>query len=233
MRGALSVAGLLVFTVLLLALGCSRPPPQAGPVGPMPDVGPDATAAGPETQPFVGSPGAGKREADLSDKRIAMVVAPKDFRDEEFETPYQKLGGFGAKITVASLIEGECVGVKGTKVQAVIAVKDLVPKDYDALVFIGGPGMVEHVENAQFIAAAQAFAKAGKLVAAICVSPVILAKAGLLKGLRATVSPGMEEELTERGAQVTSDDVVVSGRIITANGPSASAAFARAIAAAL
>ncbi len=220
--------------------GCPSPQQQAAvpPGGPTTTPGPVASG-GPTDQP-VGPEGAPPGEAtseqagvDLTGKRVVFVLAPKDFKDEEFETPYDTLGDYGAKLTVVSLQKGECVGVGGTKVQAVAVIEDVKPKDYDAIVFIGGPGMVKHLEDPKLETAAKAFVEAGKIVAAICVSPVILARAGVLKGLRATCWRDMHSTLKEHGAEVPEESVVVSGKIITADGPEASAGFAGALASAL
>ena len=73
------------------------------------------------------------------------------------------------------------------------------------------------------------------MVAAICLSPVVLARAGLLKGREATVFPTPEalEELENGGAIYVKQGVVVSGRVITANGPQSAQDFALAICQAL
>jgi protease I len=236
-------AVVVVVIAFVLFSGCGRSQRQAS-IPSMPPSPPAQPGIGPGAAPDQG-PGVGtaetaapssrsqQEEPDLSSKRVVLVVSPKDFRDDEFEAPHNLLGKLGAKVTVASLNKGECTGVDGTKVQAVVSVQDLKAADYDAIVFIGGPGMVKHVDDQSLQNAARVFANAGKLVAAICISPVILAKAGLLKGVRATVTEGMERTLQELGAEVVSDEVVVSGKIITASGPPAAKGFARAIVAAL
>ncbi|MCD6351329.1 MAG: DJ-1/PfpI family protein [Armatimonadetes bacterium] len=207
--------------------------PSAAPVAPpQTPPGPEAAASAEQPAETTGEK-AEENQPDLTGKRVVMVVAPDKFRDEEFEIPYETLSRYGAKVTVVSLTKGECVGVKGTKVQAVKGIAEIKAADYDALVFAGGPGMVKHLNEPRFVAAAQAFAKAGKLVAAICVSPVILANAGILKGHKATCWSSMKPKLAEKGAEPVDKDVVVEGKLITGSGPPASTAFARAIAAVL
>ena len=73
--------------------------------------------------------------------------------------------------------------------------------------------------------------KAGKPVGAICIAPCILAKAGVLKGRRATVFPGKEytDILREGGATVVRAAVVEDGLLVTANGPNAAARFGDAL----
>ena len=69
----------------------------------------------------------------------------------------------------------------------------------------------------------------GKLVAAICAGPVLLAKAGVLKGRKATCYPGMENEISEGGAAPSKGNVVTDGNVITSRGPGTSAEFALAV----
>ena len=67
--------------------------------------------------------------------------------------------------------------------------------------------------------------ESGKLLGAICIAPVILARAGLLKGKKATVFIDGADELRENGAIYTGNQIEVDGKIITANGPEAARLF--------
>ena len=77
--------------------------------------------------------------------------------------------------------------------------------------------------------------KQNKVLAAICISPIILTKAGVLKGKKATVwSSPLDKSwikvLQESGQAIyQEEDVVVDGKIITANGPAAAGRFGQAI----
>jgi protease I len=68
-----------------------------------------------------------------------------------------------------------------------------------------------------------------KILAAICIAPVILANAGVLRNKKATVFPSEKETLINAGAQYTGKDVEVDGNIITASGPQAAEKFAATI----
>jgi len=68
----------------------------------------------------------------------------------------------------------------------------------------------------------------------LCILPVILAKAGVLKGKKATVWSSLMDRvpvriLEENDAIYQEKSVVVDGKIITANGPAAAEEFAKAI----
>jgi len=102
--------------------------------------------------------------------------------------------------------------------------------DYDAIVFIGGPGASEYFDNPQALALARESAAKGKVLGAICIAPTILAKAGILNGIKATVSPYGARDLKKGGSKYTGEKLEIDGNIYTANGPAASEAFGNAIA---
>lgn len=64
----------------------------------------------------------------------------------------------------------------------------------------------------------------GKRVGAICAAPMVLGSLGILKGKRATCSPGFEKYMT--GAEYTGDLFTVDGNIITGEGPAATLPYA-------
>ncbi|MEA3344083.1 MAG: DJ-1/PfpI family protein, partial [Patescibacteria group bacterium] len=73
-----------------------------------------------------------------------------------------------------------------------------------------------------------------KLLGAICIAPAILARAGALKGKKATVwNSAMDKSaikiLESNGAIFQPEPVVVENKIITANGSHAAEEFAETI----
>ena len=76
--------------------------------------------------------------------------------------------------------------------------------------------------------------KQGKVLGAICIAPGILAKAGVIKGKKATIWDSgdgtFKSVVEEGGATYTREDVTVDGKIITANGPHAARKFGKTIA---
>ena len=73
-------------------------------------------------------------------------------------------------------------------------------------------------------------AAAGKVVAAICAAPSVLAAFGILQGKKATVYPGMEDKLTAAGAEYTGLPITLDGNIITGEALGAAIPFALALA---
>ena len=69
----------------------------------------------------------------------------------------------------------------------------------------------------------------GKVVSAICLAPVILANAGVLKGRKATVSGQEAKAIEAKGAVYTQPGVTVDGNIVTGNAPKSSKLFGETI----
>ncbi|ODS43058.1 MAG: hypothetical protein MSIBF_00790 [Candidatus Altiarchaeales archaeon IMC4] len=156
-----------------------------------------------------------------------MVIAPKNFRDEELITPKEVFESAGFNVMIAGVSKTKAVGAGSTAVIPDVAIKDAKAEDYDAVVFIGGPGAKEHLwDNKDAHALAKGGAKA-KALGSICLAGVVLARSGVLKGREATVFESEEtiKEFESAGAEYVKKPVVVSGNIITANGPEAAKAF--------
>ena len=191
-------------------------------------------------------------EKALENKKIAMIVAFKDFRDEEYFVPKEILETAGAEIKTASNKMGRAIGADGGDVEIDLLVENLNLAEFDdlqrksshnsiqsissfdAIVFIGGPGCLGNLDNENSYQVAKETVSQNKILASICISPIILAKAGVLKGKKATVwSSPMDRSpvkiLEENGAIYQDELVVVDGKIITGNGPGAAKEFGEAI----
>lgn len=158
-------------------------------------------------------------------KTIALVIAEKTFRDEEYQIPKKILERNGHKVLTVSTSLNEAVGKLGMKVKPDILVEQINSREIDALIFVGGGGSSQYFEDLTAHRLAKQVYEQGKIVGAICIAPVILAKAGLLKGKRATVFPDGVNELANNGAVYTGALVEVDGKIITGSGPEAAEAF--------
>lgn len=167
-------------------------------------------------------------------KKAAIIIALRDFQDKEYFETKEALETAGVKITTVSAKKETAIGVYGGEVNVDLAVQEINTQDYDAMVFIGGGGALKYLDNEISYGVARKAIETGKILGAICISPVILAKAGVLKNKKATVWSSLLDKgpikiLKENGAEYLDEDVVIDGKIITANGPSASRKFGEKI----
>jgi len=167
-------------------------------------------------------------------KKILMIIAPRDFRDEELLHPKQELERAGMSVTIASTVSGPVRGMLGATVRPDLTLDRVSVGDYDAVIFVGGIGSSAYFNDRRAHSIANEASKLGKKVCAICIAPVTLANAGLLKGKRATVwsSPADDSYVRmveAKGAKFTGKPVEVDGNVITARGPDAAREFGRVL----
>ncbi len=177
-----------------------------------------------------------KNEAEptssIEGKKVAIVVGQRYFKDEELNIPRALLEKEGAVVKIVSSRLSEAEGDGGTKVKPDILIDSLNVAEFDAVVFIGGSAVKKDFwDNPKAHAVAQETVKQGKVLAAICWGPVVLAKAGVLEGKKATghTAGDAHEILKSKGCDYTGESVTVDGNIITAYGPSSADSFAVAI----
>lgn len=164
---------------------------------------------------------------------VIMVIAPQEFRDEEYRAPMTALEKAGHRVTIASTRAGPCVSSAGRTVDATLELSRAHAADYAAVVFVGGGGASCFFDDAAAHRLAREVRAQGGVVAAICIAPTILARAGVLSELDATSFPSERAELTRAGAHFLDEPVVSAGHVITANGPRAADAFGARLVAAL
>lgn len=172
-------------------------------------------------------------DAILTRSRAVMIIAKKDFRDEELLRPKEYLEERGCKVTVASTSMGDAVGMLGKHVDVDMVYTDIRAASYDLIVFVGGSGANCYFNDEKSYAIARDAVRTERVLAAICIAPSTLARAGVLEGTKATCFPSQRDDLKEHGAIVSQLQVVRDGRIVTGAGPEAADRFAKALVEAL
>ena len=174
------------------------------------------------------------KQINLSHKKAILIIAFKDFQDQEYQQTRQELESAGVKVKVASSSLGKANGKFGAQVNIDMLIKQVDINQFDTVVFIGGPGMSAYLRHPGALNLARSTVSQKKILAAICIAPEILANAGVLQGRQATVwsSPDYQQPiqvLRKGGARYLDQAVVIDGQIITANGPASAKDFGRAI----
>lgn len=165
-------------------------------------------------------------------KLIILVIAHTGFQPIEYATPKKVLTDAGFTVVTASNKAGNATDSMGKTVSVDITLDQIKAEQYDGLFFIGGPGALENLDNQQSYQLLQAWAKTGKPFGAICISPRILAHAGVLHGKKAT---GWDDDqeladiFKEHAVTYIQKPVVVDGNIVTASGPAAAQEFGEKI----
>lgn len=156
---------------------------------------------------------------------MVYILLANGFEETEAIAPYDVLKRGGAQVQFAG-IGGELItSSHGVTVKTDILVEDI---DAESAEMIVCPGGLVGVDN--IIASDTAMKKirechdAGKLTAAICAGPAILARLGILEGKKAVCFPGLEGRMT--GATISqAEPTVRDGNVITGRGAGASIDF--------
>ena len=168
-------------------------------------------------------------ESEIFGKKILMVVAQEKFRDEEFLEPRAVFEEHGAEITVASNSTEIAKGALGAEVKPDISIDEVNMDDFDAIVISGGGGSRDYLwDNKELHALITRANDDKKIVAAICISPVVLANAGILNEKNATVFPDQESihKLKYNGAIYDDVPAIRDGNIVTGRDPASANEFA-------
>ena len=116
----------------------------------------------------------------MGSKKIAYVIAPEGFNDDEMLKPKAILEDNDVEVVIVSTEVQECRGMRGTRIRSSVAIREVSPKDYDGIVVVGGAGALRYLsENEDLINLLRAFNNEGKLVSAIGRGRHALHNAGL------------------------------------------------------
>jgi len=165
----------------------------------------------------------------MAEKKVVFIVAHEGFQVVEYSVPKTLLEQSGIIVKTASNKAMPATAHDGSTVEIDLTISDINTDHFDAFVFIGGPGAMDYLDNQTSYDLINKIAEGKKLLGAICIAPRILAKAGALKGRRATGWNGDNEIGTlfkEHSVYYKNEDVVVDNMIITAVGPNAAREFA-------
>jgi len=168
----------------------------------------------------------------MATKKVLFVVASSGYQSIEYGVPKKLLEQAGFTVLTASNMPGTAVAKDESTTPVDLVLSDIVVADYDGIIFIGGPGALEHLDNEISYAIINNAAEAQKPLGAICVATRILARAGVLKDKQATGWNG-DNELgalyKKHGVYYVPKDVVQDDTIVTATGPDAAREFAEHI----
>jgi 4-methyl-5(b-hydroxyethyl)-thiazole monophosphate biosynthesis len=156
-----------------------------------------------------------------------LVLLAESFEEIEAVTPIDVLRRAGAQVVVASLSRGPVRGARGVSIVPDLPLDDLLELPwvpFEAVVLPGGmPGAQTLGEDGRVGRLLEGFMLEGRWIAAICAAPaMVLQKHGLIGDRPATCHPSMKDRLPAWVDRT----VVVSGKLITSQGPGTAMEFA-------
>jgi 4-methyl-5(b-hydroxyethyl)-thiazole monophosphate biosynthesis len=161
-------------------------------------------------------------------KRVFIHLA-NGFEEVEAITPVDVLRRAGCEVTLVSVTgKREVTSARGLAVQSDRLFEDMDYSQADVILFPGGqPGSDNLTKHEGLKKLIPEFHRQGKMIAAICAAPMVLANAEILEGKRVTCFPGTESRL--KGAICTGNAVEIDGNIITGKAAGAAMTFSLAL----
>ena len=135
------------------------------------------------------------------------------------------------KVVTAGLNDQPVTASRGVVLVPDTTLNDLLVdnkiNEFDMVVLPGGlPGADNLKQDQRIRTLLKNQIHAGKIVAAICAAPKVLAASGLLDKRKATAYPGTLEQLKLNSTDISTEAVLIDGPVITSRGPGTAMDFA-------
>lgn len=165
---------------------------------------------------------------------MVYVFLAEGFEEIEALAPVDILRRAGVEVALAGVGGREVTGSHGITVKTDVAAEDVDRSVLEAAVLPGGMPGTRNLEASEAVQDVLDWcAGEGKLIAAICAAPSILAHKGLLSGREAIAFPKFQKDVEEGGGRLSADYVVRDGQFLTARGMGVSTQFGLRLAEAL
>jgi len=166
----------------------------------------------------------------LEGRRVA-VLAEEQYQELEFWYPVMRLREEGADVVVAAPRTGYAYeSFLGYPLLAEHSIEELDAERLDGVIVPGGAAGTRLQDSPAAIELVRKLAERGAVTAAISTGGGVLARAGAVKGRRATGERSLEGQLSEAGATYVGDEeVVADGPVITSRAPDDLPSFFRSI----
>jgi protease I len=165
-------------------------------------------------------------------KKVALIIAQKGYQPVEYGVPKEILTNAGIEVVTVANEIGTAIAKDGSETEVEMTIDQVKASDFDGVFIIGGGGAMEYLNNEVVHELVRSFTESEKAYGAICISPRILAEAGVLKGKKATgwnKDDALAGILEKSGATLVVAPCVVDGNLVTADGPDSAEEFGRTI----
>lgn len=159
-----------------------------------------------------------------------LIMVDEGVDDVEFYYNYFRFQEAYYEVDVVGS-RGQCTyrGNHGLPVRASLSVDEVDIIRYDAIIIPGGNAPARMRKNVKLVNLVLDAYQKGKIIAAICAGPLMLAEAGILVDKKSTCHKKVSEELKRAGAIYVDETVVVDDKTVTSRFPQDLPNFCREI----
>ena len=154
---------------------------------------------------------------------MIYVLMVDGFEEIEAIEPIDIMRRAGLNVVTVGVKSDIVKGAHNITIKTDIVIDDVNTEDMELLMLPGGPGHTELDDDKKVHELIDYAYDNNLYIAAICASPSILGKKGLLNGKKATCFPGFEQFL--EGAKLVSGKVISDDKIITGKGAGVAGEF--------
>jgi putative intracellular protease/amidase len=163
--------------------------------------------------------------------KVAILIAPRDFKDETLSNLQLMFGKNDIDGVVASFSLKDCFGAHGAVVKPKAEARELEPHTYDALILVDGPGIdsLKLYDYRPLLDLIKAFHDANKIVGGIGNGVKAIARANVIKDTKIAKSDDREiVKMTQLYRATPSEDTLVLDKnILTLSDSERMAEFAK------
>lgn len=162
---------------------------------------------------------------------VLVVVPQEEFGDESLRYARSSLHNVSVGTRVVSLdYDREVKGRLQDEFLVDGTLADSSLDDYSGVIFAGGEGAVSLAEDPDALRLAKEAARDGKLIGAWGHAVAVLAKAGVVKGVKVTGDPSVGDAVKAAGGKFTGRQLERSGNIVTSSDGAVGMRFGKALA---
>ena len=162
---------------------------------------------------------------------VLVVVPPQEFGDESLRYARSSLHNVhvGTRV-VSTTYDREVKGRLQDEFLVDGTLGDARMDDYSGVIFAGGEGAAALAQDPDAQRLAGEAARAGKLIGSWGHATGILARAGVIRGVRVTGDPSVADAVKAAGGKYTGRQLEKSGSIVTARDDAVGMRFGKALA---
>ncbi len=153
--------------------------------------------------------------------KVAMLIAPRDFKDETLSSLQLLLGKKDIEAKLVSFTMKPCTGYHGAVVKPQAEARELEPGAYDALLVLDGPGVdsFKLYEHRPLLDLIKTFHDSNRVVVGIGNGIKALAKANVIKETKVAKTEEETGKLVTLYKGIKTEDPVVFDRnVLTVSG---------------